>query len=126
MLFGEKAILGSKVLLEELCSGRWTPVNHLPRTYAMHLLVSDGHLLCVLLMYSFDYLHKRQSGGHGQYGKVIGYVEVCCSLRLVIILCVRYRLFSLNYCQELIWSTVLTIFHSEVKSHYSSHVYHQN
>ncbi len=23
----------------------------------------------------YDYLHKRQSGGRGQYGKVIGYFE---------------------------------------------------
>lgn len=25
----------------------------------------------------FDYLHKRQSGGAGQYGRVIGFMRVC-------------------------------------------------
>lgn len=24
---------------------------------------------------SFDYIHKKQSGGAGQYGRVVGYVE---------------------------------------------------
>jgi len=29
----------------------------------------------VTLRTEFDYTHKRQSGGHGQYGRLIGYVE---------------------------------------------------
>jgi len=42
-------------------------------TCTIHVL----HWLC-----RFDYLHKRQSGGHGQYGRVIGYVEVTYSLHI--------------------------------------------
>ena len=28
------------------------------------------------LFFSFDYLHKKQSGGAGQFGRVIGRIEV--------------------------------------------------
>ena len=28
------------------------------------------------LLFSFDYLHKKQSGGAGQFGRVIGRIEV--------------------------------------------------
>lgn len=31
---------------------------------------------CLLEPVEFDYLHKKQSGGAGQYGRVIGYLEV--------------------------------------------------
>ena len=27
-------------------------------------------------LFSFDYLHKRQSGGRGEYGRVMGVLEV--------------------------------------------------
>ena len=30
---------------------------------------------CITAKASFDYLHKKQSGGSGQYGRVVGYVE---------------------------------------------------
>ena len=30
---------------------------------------------CITARASFDYLHKKQSGGSGQYGRVVGYVE---------------------------------------------------
>lgn len=29
--------------------------------------------------FEFNYLHKRQSGGAGQYARVIGFLEVCVS-----------------------------------------------
>lgn len=32
--------------------------------------------------YEFNYLHKRQSGGAGQYAKVIGFLEVSISTEL--------------------------------------------
>jgi len=39
---------------------------------------------CITVQYnwlcSFDFLHKKQSGGHGQYGRVIGYLEVSACL----------------------------------------------
>lgn len=31
---------------------------------------------CLVSPVTFDYLHKKQSGGSGQYGRVIGLLEV--------------------------------------------------
>ena len=33
-------------------------------------------ILFVCCLIRFDYLHKKQSGGAGQYGRVIGHLEV--------------------------------------------------
>ena len=30
--------------------------------------------------FSFDFLHKKQSGGAGQFGRVIGRIEVSCTV----------------------------------------------
>lgn len=30
--------------------------------------------------FSFDFLHKKQSGGAGQFGRVIGRIEVSCNV----------------------------------------------
>ena len=34
-----------------------------------------GVVSCSPLLFRFDYLHKKQSGGAGQYGRVIGTLE---------------------------------------------------
>ena len=33
--------------------------------------------MSVKFLRRFDYLHKKQSGGAGQYGRVIGELQVC-------------------------------------------------
>lgn len=37
----------------------------------------------------FDYLHKKQSGGSGQYGRVIGVLEVITELKVVFFMCLN-------------------------------------
>lgn len=32
--------------------------------------------------FEFDYLHKKQSGGSGQYARVIGILEVRCNFNI--------------------------------------------
>lgn len=39
-------------------------------------MVLEHCLTEVMFFYRFDYLHKRQSGGLGQYGRVIGLLQV--------------------------------------------------
>lgn len=36
---------------------------------------SEGGKICAVLVSRFDFTHKKQSGGSGQYGKVVGVLE---------------------------------------------------
>jgi elongation factor G len=53
-------------------------VERMRREYACEVDVGEprvNYRECITQKASFDYLHKKQSGGSGQYGRVVGYVE---------------------------------------------------
>lgn len=64
----------------------------------MAALLASGLAAVCSFLCSFDYLHKKQSGGAGQYGRVIGALEVgglqasyadCCTSCVVCDCCPR-------------------------------------
>ena len=53
-------------------------VERMKREYKCEVDVGEprvNYRECITARASFDYLHKKQSGGSGQYGRVVGYVE---------------------------------------------------
>ena len=53
-------------------------VERMRREYKCEVDVGEprvNYRECITAKASFDYLHKKQSGGSGQYGRVVGYVE---------------------------------------------------
>ena len=53
-------------------------VERMRREYRCEVDVGEprvNYRECITARASFDYLHKKQSGGSGQYGRVVGYVE---------------------------------------------------
>ena len=53
-------------------------VERMRREYKCEVDVGEprvNYRECITAKANFDYLHKKQSGGSGQYGRVVGYVE---------------------------------------------------
>jgi len=53
-------------------------VERMRREYKCEVDVGEprvNYRECITSKASFDYLHKKQSGGSGQYGRVVGYIE---------------------------------------------------
>ena len=53
-------------------------IERMKREYKVEVDVGEprvNYRECITARAEFDYLHKKQSGGSGQYGKVVGYVE---------------------------------------------------
>jgi elongation factor G len=53
-------------------------VERMKREYGCEVDVGEprvNYRECITQRAEFDYLHKKQSGGSGQYGRVVGYVE---------------------------------------------------
>ena len=53
-------------------------IERMKREYKVEVDVGEprvNYRECITQKASFDYLHKKQSGGSGQYGRVVGYVE---------------------------------------------------
>jgi elongation factor G len=53
-------------------------IERMKREYKTEVDVGEprvNYRECITARAEFDYLHKKQSGGSGQYGKVVGYIE---------------------------------------------------
>lgn len=53
-------------------------IERMKREYKVEVDVGEprvNYRECITARAEFDYLHKKQSGGSGQYGRVVGYVE---------------------------------------------------